>query len=148
MKTLQNKYTWLLIIASLAFVSAPAFAVTYAEDILANAVFASYICKIRMCFLTNRLIYTVCGIAISILAVMVMFGKANWNMVLITVIGVFVCTGAYKISSEVNLYPNLVNGGSPIADEDPCVLAGSCWLSTPDAIKGAGKVFGVGAGED
>jgi type IV secretory pathway VirB2 component (pilin) len=97
--------------------------------------FAQYICKIRSCFLTNRLLLTICTIAVSILAIMVIFGKANWNMVLVTLIGTLVVTGAYGILSSIGILGVGIDlgftiptanssAGITISTTDPCVAVG------------------------
>lgn len=96
--------------------------------------FAIYICKIRNCFLTNRLILTVATIALSILAIMIMFGKVNWTMALVTITGIAVVTGAYSIVESSGVIPSFVPNfgfdidGAPaggkyeFSTKDPCSL--------------------------
>jgi type IV secretory pathway VirB2 component (pilin) len=97
--------------------------------------FATYICKIRTCFLTNRLILTVATIALSILAIMIMFGKVNWTAALVTIVGIVIVTSAYAILDSSGIIPNAVpsfgftwdnNHGTPIrlTTEDPCAAIG------------------------
>lgn len=59
------------------------------------------ICKVYHCYVSSDLMIIIATVAIFFLGIGAFFGKVNWGLVIIVVLGVVVITGAMQIGSAI-----------------------------------------------
>jgi type IV secretory pathway VirB2 component (pilin) len=64
--------------------------------------FAKKICAVYLCYLSSDLVLVIATLGIFFLGIGAFFGKVNWGLVIIVVIGIVVISGAMSLASAIS----------------------------------------------
>ena len=67
----------------------------------ALADFSSQVCEVYDCILNNDIILVIATVAIIFLGIGAFFGKVNWGLIVIVVLGIVVIFGAGEIAASL-----------------------------------------------
>jgi type IV secretory pathway VirB2 component (pilin) len=72
------------------------------ELAMAKGQLASKICAVYNCYLSSDLVLVIATLGIFFLGIGAFFGKVNWGLVIIVVIGIIVIAGAMQLASAIS----------------------------------------------
>lgn len=81
-----------------------AFVLSLAVTLMPEMAFAGYsafeegLCKVLECFFSDTVVGMIATVAIIFLGIGAFFGKVNWGLVIITVVGIVILVGAGEIA--------------------------------------------------
>lgn len=70
------------------------------------------VCQVYMCIMNNSMLLAIATVAILFLGIGAFFGKVNWGLVIIIVLGIVVIVGAMTIATSFVSGANSTNCGT------------------------------------